>query len=59
LTSVTATVKACVTDEPSWLVARTVRLRLAPASKSIAPATVMTPVEGSMANAPPALSSRL
>ena len=47
-------------NEPSAEVARTVMLRLAPsASRSIAPATVTTPVLASMAKRPPSLSSRL
>src|SRR5258708_35186102 len=46
-----ATVNTLSAVEPSAEVARTVMLRLAPSvSRAIAPATVTTPVEASMAN---------
>ena len=52
--------KDLVGYEPSAEVARTVMLRLAPsASRSIAPATVTTPVLASIAKRPPSLSCRL
>ena len=59
-TSLMVMVKTWSVNEPSAEVARTVMLRLAPsASRSIAPATVTTPVLASMANRPPSLSLRL
>ena len=58
LTFVTPMVNACVTDEPSVDVARTMIAWLAAVSKSSAPATVTTPVLASMANRPPASLSR-
>jgi hypothetical protein len=58
-TSLTAIVNTLSAVEPSALVARTVMFRLASSSRSIAPATVTTPVVASMANLPPALSNRL
>ena len=59
-TSLMLMVKTWSVKEPSAEVARTVILRLAPsASRSIAPATVTTPVLAWMANRPPSLSVRL
>ena len=47
--------KVCVVNEVSVLVARMVISYDEAASRSIAPATVTTPVFGSIANRPPAL----
>ncbi|MNI78983.1 hypothetical protein D3C73_1354090 [compost metagenome] len=56
----TARVKVCDLLEPSALVAVTSIFTLAPrASRSMAAATVTTPVAGSMANRPPGLPDRL
>ena len=58
-TSLTLIVKACVLNEPSAEVARTVMLCEAAASRSssVPSATVTTPVDPLIANRPPALSS--
>ena len=59
-TSLIAIEKTWSVKEPSAEVARTVMLRLAPsASRSMAPATVTTPVLASIANRPPSLFCRL
>ncbi|MNS51026.1 hypothetical protein D3C72_836900 [compost metagenome] len=59
-TSLMAMVKVCAWLEPSALVAVTSIFTLAPrASRSMAAATVTTPVAGSMANRPPGLPDRL
>ena len=56
-TSLTSMVKIWSVNDPSLLVARTVMFELGPsASRSIAPATVTTPVLASIANRPPSSS---